>query len=459
MNAAMERTDRPEADRPLVMKFGGTSVGSAQRMKDVAVLARVNAQNGVLVVVSAMSGVTDSLFRAARLAFEGNLEAAYALCEDLRAKHYETHRELSPGDGSAEEFAYIDTIIDALKERLHGVALLRELSPRSMDAIASSGELLSGQLVARAIGCRYIDARTLMKTDSRFGEARPDMEAIKAAVKEQVAPLMKPWEIVVTQGYIGSDQENATTTLGRGGSDFSASIFGAALGAREIQIWTDVEGILTCDPRIVPNAKTVEVLGYFEAAELAAFGAKVLHPATVKPALDAGIPVTVRNTMKPEGKYSTIKPGKSSGRPVVALAMRKNVSIISVKQEDMTDQYGFLAKLFKVFGDAEVSVDLISTSEISVSISLDSSSPLAKLKKELQKLGTVDILPGRVVIAVVGDLLKRTPAVLNKVFTVLEQIEVDLVSLGANSVNLSFIVKQEDAEFAMKKLHEVFFEK
>lgn len=455
MTAALER---PDTTRPLVMKFGGTSVGSAARMKDVAVLARINAHNGVLVVVSAMSGVTDSLFRAARLAYEGNLEAAFSVCEDLRAKHYETHRELSSGAESADDFANIDAIIEALKERLHGVALLRELSPRSMDAIAANGELLSGQLVARAIGCRYIDARTIMKTDSRFGEARPDREAIKAAVSEHVTPLIKPWEIVVTQGYIGSDQENSTTTLGRGGSDYSASIFGAALNASEIQIWTDVEGILTCDPRIVPSAKTVEVLGYFEAAELAAFGAKVLHPATIKPALDEGIPVTVRNTMKPDGKFSTIKPGKSSGRPVVALAMRKNVSIISIKQEDMTDQYGFLAKLFKVFGDAEVSVDLISTSEISVSISLDSSCPIPKLKKELQKLGNVEVLSGRVVIAVVGDLLKRTPAVLKKVFAVLEQIEVDLVSLGANSVNLSFIVKQEDAEFAMKKLHEIFFE-
>lgn len=442
--------------KPLVMKFGGTSVGSVERMMEVSRLVHENSANGVLVVVSAMSGVTDSLFKAARAARTHDLSMATETCEMLREKHIQAARELSKGD-SPKIVQAIEAIIQALEARLKGVYLLGELTDRTMDEIASVGERLSGPLVALAIGCPCIDARLVIRTDSRFGQARPDTEAISILAQKQLYPLLATTKIVVSQGYIGSDSEGETTTLGRGGSDYSASLFGAALNASEIQIWTDVEGILTCDPRIVPDSRTVEILGYYEAAELAAYGAKVLHPATIRPALDAGIPVTVRSTMKPEGKFSTIKSGNSSERAVVALAMRKNVAIISIKQEDMTDQYGFLARLFKIFGDKEVSVDLVSTSEICVSVSLDMSAPLEALVKELGELGTVDIIKDRAVIAIVGDMLKRTPAVLRKAFTALGDMEVDLVSLGANTINLSFIVKQKDAEQAIKNLHKAFF--
>jgi aspartate kinase len=211
--------------------------------------------------------------------------------------------------------------------------------------------------------------------------------AIRKLVALHLVPLLESYDVVVTQGYIGSDDANDTTTLGRGGSDYSAGLLGAALQAKEIEIWTDVEGIMTADPRVVPAARTVQILSYEEAAELASYGAKVLHPATVWPALDAGIPVTIRSTFKPGGMFSTISPGESSGRPCVAIAMRRNVAIVSVTQESMTDQAGFLARLFDVFGRRGISVDLVSTSEISVSVSLDGHAPLDTLTQELEKLG------------------------------------------------------------------------
>ncbi|MGB4572557.1 MAG: aspartate kinase [Rectinemataceae bacterium] len=441
----------------VVMKFGGTSVGDPERMREVARLARLNAAGGVLVVVSAMSGVTDALFRAAKAACAGDLQAALAMCAELRARHLAAVRALRPEGDTAVE-TEIASILQALESRLHGVRLLAELSERSMDDIASAGERLSGLLVALAADAPCIDARSVMRTDSRFGEARPDRKAIAKLVADRILPLLGPGKIAVTQGYIGADSGGATTTLGRGGSDYSASLFGAALGAGEIQIWTDVEGILTCDPRVVPKARTVETLGYEEAAELAAYGAKVLHPATIRPALEVGIPVTVRSTLKSDGLFSTISPGSSSGRAAVAIAMRRNVAILSVRQESMTEQSGFLARLFKVFGLHGVSVDLVSTSEICVSVSLDMGEPLEALAADLSELGKVDLEVDRVVVAVVGDMLKETPAVLRKAFIALGDIDVDMVSMGANDINLSLVMKAEGAEQALRRLHAAFFE-
>lgn len=441
----------------LVMKFGGTSVGDPDRMREVARLAHRYIDKGVLVVVSAMSGVTNSLFKAAQTAMAGDLTAANAIVAELRERHLAALRSLRP-DGAPAVEAEIKSILHTLESRLHGVRLLGELSPRSMDEIAAVGERLSGLLVGLAADAPCIDARGVMRTDSEFGEAVPDRAAIAALAKERLAPLVMPGMIAVTMGYIGSDANGVTTTLGRGGSDYSASLFGAALGAEEIQIWTDVEGILTCDPRIVKTARTVEILGYEEAAELAAYGAKVLHPATIRPALEAGIPVTVRSTMKSDGLFSTIKPGASSGRAAVALAMRRNVAVLSVRQESMIEQAGFLARLFEVFGNHDVSVDLVSTSEICVSVSLDMAEPIDALVRDLEKIGSVEVARDRAVVAVVGDMLKETPAVLRRVFNALGDIDVDMVSMGANDINLSLVIRAEGADDALRSLHAEFFE-
>lgn len=440
----------------LVMKFGGTSVGSAARIRDVARIVDSRSSSKRVVVVSAMAGITNTLFEMAEAARRHDLDRSVQLLSKIEQNHLEAARALEIA--TPDTIGSIKEIIENLQRRIRGIDLLGELSPRIMDEIASAGERLSSILVSSFMKCPLLDARKVIKTDSRFGSARPKSTSIKKAASLHLAPLLDSYDIVVTQGYIGSDDADDTTTLGRGGSDFSAGLLGAAIQATEIEIWTDVEGILTADPRIVQGAKTVEILSYDEAAELASYGAKVLHPATVRPALDAGVPVTIRSTFKPEGMYSTISPGESSGRPCVAIAMRRNVAIISVTQESMTEQAGFLAKLFDVFGRRGVSVDLVSTSEICVSVSLDRSAPLDALTQELEKLGRVSIAQDRAVIAVVGDLLRKTPEVLRSTFVAIDHIPVDIISMGANAINLSVIVQEQDAERAMRNLHAAFFE-
>lgn len=442
---------------PLIMKFGGTSVGNAARIEQVGSIVRKNTNGGVLVVVSAMGGVTNMLFEAAKTALAGDIEAALELRDAIREKHFVAARAL--GSGLSENLASTVTIItDELGTYLQGISLLRELSDRSMDTVASIGERLSGILVGHGLGVPCVDARFVMRTDSHFGQAKPQTETIRTLASQHFAPHLGEGRVLVTQGYIGSDASGTTTTLGRGGSDYSASLFGAALDASEIQIWTDVEGVLTCDPRVVPQAHPVEVLGYEEAAELAAYGAKVLHPATIKPAVEAGIPVTVRNTMLPEGRFTTIRAGASSGLPVTALAVRKGIAIVNLRQETMMDQSGFLTQLFDVFGSRGTSVDLVSTSEVCVSVTVDSGSPLELLEKDLSRLGSVEVTRDRAVVALVGERLRQTPAVLAKAFTALGSIGVEMISMGANEINLSLVMKEEDAPEALRRLHAAFFE-
>ncbi len=264
--------------------------------------------------------------------------------------------------------------------------------------------------------------------------------------------------IAVTQGYIGADASGAPTTLGRGGSDYSASLFGAAIGASEIQIWTDVEGILTCDPRVVAKARPIELLGYDEAAELSAFGAKVLHPATILPAVELGIPVTVRNSMLPEGRFTTISRESASGQPVTALASRGPVTVITIRTPRMLGGAGFLASIFEAFGRRGVSVDLVATSEVSVSATVDGNTVDAELEADLAELGEVALMRDRAVVALVGERLLKTPGVPGKALGALDDINVEMISLGANEINLSLVVERGQAAEAQRRLHAAFFE-
>ena len=451
----------------IVMKFGGDALADPAGIRNAAARAleavgtpssgAPDGRDSVLVVASAMAGVTDSLFLAARAAVRADLSVARQVCADLRARHIGAARDLAPGSSAGTE-TEMESIVAALDSRLQGVRLVGELSDRNMDEIAAAGERLSSLLLALALGAPNVDARAMLRTDSRFGRAGADGAATTRLAAERLLPLLGPGRIAVTQGYIGSDSLGSTTTLGRGGSDYSASLFGAAVKASEIRFWTDSEGILTCDPQVVPQARTVEVLGYEEASELVAYGAKILHPATIRPALDAGIPVTVRSIAKPEGLFSTITAGSSSGKAVVAIAMRRDVAVISVKQEMMMEQAGFLARLFAAFGRLGVSVDPVSTSEICVSVSLDMDAPLDRIAAELAELGTVDIVRDRAVIAVVGDMLKETPALLRRTFDALGDVDIDMLSMGANDINLSLVLKAEAADESLRRLHAAFFE-
>lgn len=442
----------------LVMKFGGSSVADAECMKQVASLVEAAAARGALVVLSAMGKTTDGLFAAARAAERGDLDQALAHAAQLRARHEDSARRLFDGGLPTELDAALTQHFDALDVLLRGVAMLRELSPRSLDAIAGTGEMLSTRLFAALLRARgqdatWFDARDALLTDRRFGQARPNLAQFKERVQAHLAPRIGPGRPVVTQGYIGATEDGLTTTLGRGGSDYSAALFGAALGVDEVQIWTDVEGVMTCDPRQVPAARPIARLGFAEAAELAAFGAKVLHPATIQPAVEASIPVTVRHTFRPDGRFTTITADGSSGRIVTALAARGPITVLTVTSSRMLEQSGYLARLFEIFGRLGVSVDLVATAEVSVSLSIDADAPLEQLLAELAPIATVEVARERAIVSVIGERLKAQPGLPARVFTTLGDIEVEMISLGANEINLSVVVRKDVVPHALSRLH------
>jgi len=442
----------------IVMKFGGSSVANAACMRQVASLVKAAADRAPLVVLSAMGKTTNGLFAAARAAEAGDLPKAIEGLAALKAAHKASATDLFDGSLPAQLDQAIDAHFEELETILRGVGLLGELSLRSMDAVASFGERLSTLLFSSFIGAPLADARKIMRTDSVFGEALPQPTLIAELAKQHIAPFLAPGKPVVIQGYIGGNEKGITTTLGRGGSDYSAALFGAALGSEEVQIWTDVEGVLTCDPRIVPEAKSVPQLTFAEAAELAAFGAKVLHPATILPAVEKGIPVTVRHTQRPEGLFTTIAPDTSSGRAVTALATRGPITILTVNSTRMLNQSGFLAKLFEVFRRHDVSVDLVATAEISVSLTVEADAPLDALIADLSEFATVETTTDRAIVAVVGERMKATPGVSGRLFSALAGINVELISQGANEINLSLVVPQELANETLKRLHKALIE-
>lgn len=441
----------------LVMKFGGSSVADADCLRQVAALVETALPQAPLVVLSAMGRTTNALFEAAAQAERGDLEGALATLGRIREHHAATAADLCstpPADLEAD----LEADFQELELRLRGVALLRELSPRSLDAIAAFGERLSTRIFAAFTGHAWFDARTVMRTDAAFGAAAPDLAVLELQARTRLAPLLGPGRAVVTQGYIGATEDGLTTTLGRGGSDYTAALLGAALQATEVQIWTDVEGVLTADPRIVPGALPIPELGFQEAAELAAFGAKVLHPATIQPAVEADIPVTVRHTARPGGRFTTIAGSVATGRAVTALASRGPVTVLTVSSTRMLAQSGFLARLFEVFARHRASVDLIATAEVSVSLTVEADAPLKALLQDLSAFATVTAAEDRAIVAVVGERLKRTPGLSARIFAALQDINVEMISMGANEINLSLVVRRAEADEALRRLHRALIE-
>jgi len=442
----------------IVLKFGGSSVADAACMREVAALVREALPESPLVVLSATARTTDALFEAARTAEAGSLEAAMELQRSLIERHRGIARDLFPGGLPGDLDQALTELGGELDLLLRGVALLRELSARSMDAIASIGERLSTRILAAHMGATWVDARTVVRTDDRHGSAVPQARELGTLAAGLLAPHLGPGRAVVTQGYIGATAKGITTTLGRGGSDFSAALFGAALGASDIQIWTDVEGVLTCDPRVVPEAQPIAELSFAEAAELAAFGAKVLHPATIQPAVEAGIPVTVRHTRRPHGRFTTITAEVRTGRPITALAQRGPITVLTVTSADMLNQSGFLANLFQVFSRHRISVDLVATAEVSVSLTVDADAPLEAILEDLAEFATVGIARDRAIVAIVGERLKLTPGITGRCFGALSEINVEMISMGANEINLSLVVRKEEARTALQRLHAALFD-
>ncbi len=446
-----------------VLKFGGSSVADAACMRQVASLAKKALDSAPLIVLSASGKTTDALFRAAREAESGALPAAKARLGAIEAHHRTIARELFGERAPLELERAFSREFEELVRQLEGVALLGELSARSLDAIVSHGELLSTRIFAallarEEVDAEWFDARSVIRTDANFGSAEPHTPTIASLVAEQLASKVRANRAIVTQGYIGSTAQGLTTTLGRGGSDWSASLFGAALGVDEVQIWTDVEGVCTADPRWVPSARAIADLSFAEASELAAFGAKVLHPATIQPAIEKKIPVTVRHTMRPEGRFTTIRAESKSARPVTALASRGPVTVLTVGSTRMLAHAGFLARLFEVFGRVGVSVDLVATAEVSVSLTVEADAPVDQLRAELARFARVDIARDRAIVAVVGERLRTTPGIAARALAALGDINVEMISMGANEINLSFVLERSRERDAVERLHAALFE-
>ena len=443
------------------MKFGGTSVGSAERI--AAVVDRVRERMGQqpVVVVSALSRVTDLLVRAAHIALAGGSDWENAASE-VRSRHRAVVSELLPSGPIQDRLlARLDSVVSELRGFLGAVQSLGELTPRTLDAIAAVGERLSFEIVASAPGGPFqpVDARALIVTDESFGRALPILDETARRVRETLIPIIQSGSIPVLPGFIGSTARGITTTLGRGGSDWSAAVLGACLGAEEIQIWTDVDGLMTVDPRVVPGAKVMPEATFDEAAELAYFGAKVLHPATIKPAIERGIPVRILNSLNPSAPGTLIR-GRAEaevGRPR-AVAFKKGISVILISQPRMLMAHGFVARVFEVFARHRAPVDLIATSEVSISLTIDDPASLPLVERDLAELGEVKILTGMTIVSVVGQGFIRQHGLAGRIFQALRDVTIVMISFGASDVNVSFVVEDGEAEKAVRLLHREFFE-
>jgi aspartate kinase len=448
----------------IVMKFGGTSVQDASAINRVADIVRSKLGFKPSVVVSAMARVTDGLLGIARAASDRRFEEASALVANLSERHVKVTRELlPPGDARQSVERAIECHFDELLGLARSVATLGELTPRSQDAISSFGERLSSLIVAAAfkaggLPAQLVDSREFLVTDRNFNAANPDMRATEKLVKERLLPVIAEGKIPVAQGFIGSTPEGITTTIGRGGSDYSAAIIGASLGADSIEIWTDVDGLMTADPRIVPGARRIRVVSFDEAAELSYFGAKVLHPSTVLPAIERRIPVHIFNTNNPscEGTLITAEPRRSLNT-IKSIAVKRGVTIINVASTQMIMAHGFLRTIFEVFDRHQTSIDVVTTSETSVSMTLDSTDRLDAILQDLEPIGEVNVDPAKAIVCVVGDNLKFTPGVAARLFRALGDINVNMISQGASVINLTFVINDKEIEKAIGMLHADFF--
>jgi len=455
----MERTPS-DLSTPTVLKFGGTSVEDAAACARVAGIVRAHGRARPVVVVSALAGVTDALLGCAR---EGALRAF--------DPHLERHREIAQRLlGPEARGTFLGELerargeLAALVERVGREPALRA---RLQDEIVSYGERLSAPLVAAALAAaglpaRHVDARRCIVTDETPGRATPDPAATAARTRAELVPLLDAGTIPVLGGYIGASTGGVTTTLGRGGSDYTAALVGAALGAGEIQIWTDVSGVQTADPRVVRGARTIPSLSYAEAAELAYFGAKVLHPKTTQPAMDRGIPVRICNSRAPDDPGGgTLVSGAADVWPgtVKSIAHKSGITVLQISSARMLGAYGFLRALFEVFDRHELPVDVVATSEVSVSLTVDDAARLPAVVAELEALGDVQVQRRRAIICVVGEGLRTTPGIAARVFETIRDINVSLISQGASRVNLTFIVDEEHVEEAVRRLHTALLER
>jgi aspartate kinase len=447
----------------IVLKFGGTSVADAAAIDRAAAITRSRAGRGPVVVVSALAGTTNALLAIAEQSARGQLIVALSGIEEIRARHLRECETLLGGDAARDTGSELSAICDELAHLAEALSVLGDLTPRSADAIAAKGEQLSGVLVhaafrARDVPVELVDARDVIATDDRHTRAAPRMDELTRLSREALLPMVKEGRIPVLSGFIGRSPQGVTTTIGRGGGDLTASLLGAALGAEAIEIWTDVDGMLTADPRVVRGARLIEEIRFDEAAELAAFGAKVLHPSTIAPAVQRGIPVFVLNARHPEGKGTRIT-AEAPRRAVTAIAGKSKVTVIKVRTPRMLFAHGVVRTIFEVFERHHIAVDVVATSEVSVSVTTDDAAHLEDILVELRALGDVALERSRAIIAIVGAGMGGSAETMARALTALGSTAVHMISLSATGINLTVVVDGEALESSMCALHEEFFGK
>ena len=446
----------------IVAKFGGTSVADAEAIRRLVEIVRSRMREQPVVVVSAFAGITDELLDLAQQCGTGNQPEIERSVDALLQRHERVGDGL-PGCSAALQSIRADA--EQLRVEVSGVRD-RKVSPAETDSIAGRGEVWSSRLVAAAMAqagldSAWVDIRPIMVTDGRFGRATPYTQVLNKRARDQLKPLADAGRVPVTQGFIGATATGVPTTMGRGGSDFSAALLGAALGATRVEIWTDVNGLMTADPRIVPSARTLSAASYDEAAELATFGAKILHPATALPLVRAGIPIVILNSREPERHGTTIGPQAQLDRmgdsPIRSISWKQGITVVNIRAPRMLGTYGFLRALFEVFERHETVVDVLASGEVSISLTIEDRSRLASIMKDLHQLGDVWVEEGRAIVAIVGIGLKHTPGLAGRVFNAVWPANVEIISQGASAINMTFVVREEDGPDVVRRLHQEFF--
>jgi len=449
----------------IVMKFGGTSVEDSAAVRRLIEIVRSKLDEKPVIVISALSKVTHFLYQIADYASKGDFDSADMLLSEIKERHVNMSRELITNNKVRLDLCVgrIDDQVAGLRDIIKVISILKKLSDRSLAKIVSHGELLSSYIIFHALNesgirCAFADARECIITDSQYLKGEPDLNKIKEKVPKYINKQFAENQTLIIQGFIASSTEGINTTLGRGGSDYSASLIGLAMSAKEIEIWTDVDGIHTADPRRVPNTRSISLLSFEEAAEMAYFGAKILHPSTIQPAIEKNIPVRVLNSRKPEHNGTLILHRdliKEDG--IKAISYKENIIVINVFSTKMLNYFGFLNRLFEVFNKHKVSVDLISTSEVNVSLTIDTDAELSSVVEELSLFSEVKVERNMSQISVVGRNLKNIKGICKRVFGSLGDYQIYMISQGASDVNISFVVGRENLTSVLRVLHNEFF--
>lgn len=449
----------------IVMKFGGTSVESADAIERVAKIVATRREEKPVVVVSAMAKVTDQLVTMGNTAAAGDCDSSLELFKSLRERHFSTATALLGSKRSASVGPKLQAHLSELENFLRGLAAVKELTPRGSDYLLSFGELLSSIIVAdaftlRGLNSAWVDSRTCLVTDATYTRAAPQMDKTRERSEKRLLPLLAKNRIPVMGGFIAATADGIPTTLGRGGSDYSAAVMGAALDADKIEIWTDVEGMMTTDPRLCPDARTIKRISFNEAAELAYFGAKVLHPATLLPAIHKDIPVYVLNSRNPKSTGTEITAQAPRSRDIFrAITAKAGISIVNVVASRGVMVHGFLRSVFETLDRHSMPVDIVAISEVSMSFTMESKRLPKGLLAELENIADVNCEERQAIICLVGEDIHGKPGIAASVFNVIAEagVNIRMISQGASEINISFVVQESDVPKAVRRLHEYFF--